>query len=285
MDPEVEAVAPSNTEQARAWDGDEGRTWAEHADEYDDAASGYHPLLLDATAVDAADRVLDVGCGTGQLTCAAARTARDGEALGVDLSSAMLEVARRRAEREGVSNARFRQADAQVHPFPRGHFDLVTSRFGVMFFGDPAAAFRNLAASLRPAGRLAVLCWRSPDRNEWLRALMTALSGRPLTPPPPTAPGPFSLADPQRTRDLLEQSGFADVQLTGHTASMRFGRDLEQAEGFVMRQLGWMLGDADQAERAAAVDRLRQSLTDHQTSDGVRYGSAAWLVSARRPEN
>jgi ubiquinone/menaquinone biosynthesis C-methylase UbiE len=150
----TEPVDPSNAEQLGNWDGDTGAFWAAHANRFDEAVAAYHSQFLAAAAIDETATVLDVGCGSGQATRDAARCATAGSALGVDLSSHMIQLARRRAESEQVVNATFQQADAQVHPFSHQSFDIVISRHGAMFFGDPIAAFTNIARALRPGGCL-----------------------------------------------------------------------------------------------------------------------------------
>src|SRR5688500_8407013 len=159
-------VDPSNAEQLRAWDGAEGAYWAAHAPRFEEALARYDEPLLDAAAIRRGERVLDVGCGTGSTTRGAARRAAPGAALGVDLSAAMIEVARRAAA--DLAEARFEQADAQIHDFPAASFDVVLSRTGASFFGDPLAAFTNLARATRPGGRLVLLVWQEPARNEWI---------------------------------------------------------------------------------------------------------------------
>jgi ubiquinone/menaquinone biosynthesis C-methylase UbiE len=153
---------PSNTEQLRAWDGGEGAYWAANADRFDRGVAAYHGRFLAAAGIGNTDHVLDIGCGTGQTTRDAARAAASGSALGVDLSSQMIGHARRRAAQDGIANARFEQADAQIYPFAAGAFDVAISRTGAMFFGDPAAAFGNIGRALRPAGRLTLLTWQPP---------------------------------------------------------------------------------------------------------------------------
>jgi SAM-dependent methyltransferase len=275
---------PSNAEQLRIWDGDEGAYWAQHAPRYDRALAAYHAALLDAAALRPDDAVLDVGCGTGQATRDAARTATAGSALGVDLSSQMLAVARTLAAAEGVANARFLQADAQVHAFEPASFDVVLSRTGAMFFGDPVTAFANLARALRRDGRLALLTWQGPGPNEWLRELAGALSaGRDLPLPPATAPGPFALSDADRVRDVLTAAGFADVDLTAMSGPMWWGDGVEDAHRFALGQLGWMLQGLDDDGRRRAGAALRDTLQAHLGPDGVTFASATWLIRARRP--
>ena len=183
-----------NLEMARAWDGPEGERWAKHAAGYERANARQWRRFLELVPIRAADRVLDIGCGNGRSTCDVAGLAPAGSATGLDLSSAMLAVARSRAAQLGLTNVRFERADAQVHPFDRAAVDLVVSAFGTMFFDDPVAAFGNLRGALVPDGRLAVLVWRDLALNEWVSAVRDALAvGRQLPEPPRDAPGPFSL--------------------------------------------------------------------------------------------
>jgi SAM-dependent methyltransferase len=282
--PSVESrVAPSNADQLTAWDGDEGAYWADNADYYDRAVADYHLPLLDAAAIDEGDRVLDLGCGTGQTTRDAARLARSGSALGVDLSTRMLDVARERARAESLDNARFEQADAQVHPFEPEAYDVTLSRTGAMFFGDRAAAFANVARAMRPGGRVALLTWQPVTANEWLPAFAGALAaGRDLPLPPPGAPGPFALSEPDTVRSLLNDAGFADVDLEPVSADMWFGTDADDASRFVLGQLHWMLQGLDPDHRARAEQALHDSCAAHQTDEGVVFGSAAWLIRAER---
>jgi SAM-dependent methyltransferase len=276
-------VHPANGEQASAWDGDEGAYWAAHADRFDRAIAAYHEPFLDAARLSAGDRVLDIGCGTGQTTRDAARTSVDGFAVGVDLSEAMIAYARRRALEEQVPNAQFEQADAQIHPFPDAGFDVAISRTGAMFFGDPVAAFTNIARALRRRGRLVLLTWRAPQDNAWFTALTGALlAGRPMAIPPSDAPGPFSLSDPNRVRGILGDSGFTRITIDPLAGPMWFGVDADDATEFILGLLGWMLADLDGDRRAHAVDAMRATVAAHETSDGVSFGSGTWLVTARR---
>ncbi|QYN37824.1 methyltransferase domain-containing protein [Pseudonocardia sp. DSM 110487] len=275
-------VDPANAEQLRAWDGSEGAYWAAHAERFEQALRDYDGPFFEAAAIAPTDHVLDIGCGTGGSTRAAARRASAGSVLGVDLSSAMLEVARRAAEREGSTNVSFEQADAQIHPFGEVAFDVAISRTGAMFFGDPHAAFTNIARALRPGGRLVLLVWQSFPRNEWVVEIMGALAaGRELPAPPPGAPGPFSMADPDRVHALLSSAGFDDVWVSGLEEQMCFGLDPDDAHRFVSGLMHWMLDGLDDVARASAVDALHRTMRAHHAAQGVTFGSAAWLVTAR----
>lgn len=279
-------VDPAHAEQLAAWDGDEGAYWADHADRFERSLAGYHEAFMAAGRIEPDSRVLDVGCGTGGSTLDAARLAVDGSALGVDLSSAMLRVARERAERERIGNAAFLQADAQVHPFDPASYDVALGRTSAMFFADKAAAFANIGRALRPGGRLVLLVWQSVAANEWLREIAGALAaGRARPEPPPDGPQPFSLSDPARTRSHLVAAGFTGIEVEAVSHPMRFGDDADDTFPFLVGQLGWMLGGLDESGRRRALDDLRSLLRAHEGPDGVTFGSACWLVRAsNRPQ-
>lgn len=275
-------VDPSNVEQLRAWDGEEGAYWAENAEYFDRSVAAYHQRLFAVAAIGVEDRVLDVGCGTGQTTRDAGRAASAGSALGVDLSSRMLDYARRRAAEENVTNVTFSQADAQIHPFERGRSDVAISRTAAMFFGDHGAALSNIARALRPGGRLVLVAWQSLAGNEWVREISGALAAGRNLPAPPTDRGPFSLSQPDRVRALLAGAGFTGVELEGTTAGMWFGEHADDAHRFVLGLMAWMLKGLDDAARARAVDALHATMTAHETPNGVLFDSAAWIINATR---
>lgn len=277
-------VDSSNVEQLGAWDGDEGEYWADHAEYFDRSVAVYHERLLRLAAISEGDRVLDVGCGTGQTTRDAARAASAGSALGVDLSSRMLDYARRQADEEGLNNVTFAQADAQIHPFDPGAYEVAISRSAAMFFGNHVAALRNVGSALRPGGRLVLVTWQPRAGNEWIREISGALAaGRDLPAPPPDAPGPFALSNPDRVRGVLSSAGLTDIELDGTTAGMWFGNTSDDAHRFVLGLMGWMLEGLDEAGRARAIDALHATIAAHATPDGVLFESAAWTIQATRP--
>jgi SAM-dependent methyltransferase len=276
-------VAPSNVEQLHAWDGDEGAYWATHADRFDRSLAAYRDRFVAAARVQIVDRVLDIGCGTGETTRDAARAATAGSALGVDLSSRMIELARRLAADEGLDNIAFEQVDAQIYPFEPGAFDVTISRTGAMFFGDLVAAFTNIGRALRPGGRLVLLTWQPLAQNEWIRELSGALAvGRERPAPPPDAPGPFSLSEPDRVRAILADAGFAHVELDAANEGMWWGTDAEDGCNFALGNLGWMLEGLEDTGRRRAIEALRATVRAHETAEGVVYDSAAWIITARR---
>jgi SAM-dependent methyltransferase len=272
--------ATSNAEQRAAWGGDLGLLWAVRAAQFEASAAGYDRLLLEAADLGPDLHVLDVGCGTGSVTRkAAAAVGPGGTATGVDISAPMLQVAWDRSA--GLGGVTFLEADAQVHDFGR-RYDRVVSRAGVMFFGDPPAAFANLARALRPGGRVAFVVWRTLAENAWMHDLMHALTGR--TPPePPPGPGAFALADPGRARALLEGAGLAEVDVEPCAVPVVLGRDVEDAFGLVGRMMAGALDALDPAGRARATAALRAVLAEGSGPDGVALGSAAWLLTARAP--
>jgi SAM-dependent methyltransferase len=270
-----------NTAMAQAWNGPEGDDWARDWERYDAGVEGYHRRLLEAAAPVAGERALDVGCGIGQVTRDLARLGL--RATGIDLSRQMLEKGRELAA--GIAGAELVEGDAQVHPFPDGAFDLVTSRFGAMFFADRAAAFSNLARATRPGGRIALIAWQEVAANEWLQEIRGALAlGRELPAPPVGVAGPFGLADADRACEVLHQAGYDGVRAEAVTEPFVAGRDVDDAYAFlsvngVVRGLLEGL-PAPLAEQGLA--NLRASFAAHATADGVVYDSATWLFTGTR---
>lgn len=266
-----------NEAQIRSWDGTGGGYWAVHASHFDRGVAGYQPHLVEAACAGPAGRVLDVGCGNGRTALDLAR--RAGSVLGIDVSEAMLAVARDRAAAEGLSGVEFVRADAQTHPFEPGSFDVVVSRHGVMFFDDPSVAFANLARAVVPGGRLAMLVWQPLAEQEWLVEFMRALRA---TPPGSDGPSPVAFGDPAKVRSLLEGAGFTGVELSGLERPMWYGTDADDASAFVAGHFAGALDALEPGERPVARDALRAVMASHETPDGVQFRSACWLVTARR---
>ncbi|MES4908584.1 MULTISPECIES: class I SAM-dependent methyltransferase [unclassified Streptomyces] len=276
-----------NTEQSQAWNGSEGAHWAHNQDRWNAVNEGFDEPLLDAAGITGDHRTLDLGCGSGQTTRLAALRAPQGRALGLDLSGPMLAEARARAEREGITNASFIQGDAQTHPFEAGAFDAAISRYGVMFFADPLAAFSNVARTLRPGGRLAFVCPADATLNEWVAAVASLSDFVTLGDfGQPGLPGMFSLAAPDRIRDILTATGFTGITITQAQAYGAWGHGAEDAAEFLLgtgpgRHL---MEQIDATARAAARRTLTDHLHGHEAADGtVRLLSTSWLVRADRP--
>jgi SAM-dependent methyltransferase len=286
-----------NTAQSQAWNGDEGRHWSDHHDRWNAVNEGFNPLLLGAAAIGPEDRVLDVGCGTGQTARAAARAAARGSVLGLDLSAPMLARARSLAAEEGLDRIAFEQGDAQVHPLPTSGFDVAISRFGIMFFDDPVAAFGNIGRALRPGGRLAFVCMSDPARSEWVQVYAAVRAALPLPPEEagvPAGPGMFSLSAPAVIHRVLGAAGFDAVRTEPVEAVGHFGTDAGDAADHLLgsgpgRHLVSMLDSArgpDTSEGSHGASRARAAfaaaLTGYERPTGVHLRTAAWLVTATR---
>jgi SAM-dependent methyltransferase len=252
---------------------------------YDAELRRHNQILRQACGVRLHDQVLDIGCGTGQTTRQAARTAQAGSALGVDISAPAIERARELAQTEGLGNVIFEHANAQVHRFAQQRFDLAISRFGTMFFDDPVAAFANISGALRPAGRLVMMVWQPQERNEWDIAIHQSLAG----PQGPVAaatagPDPFSLADPPTVKQILGAAGLTDITFTDVHEPVYYGPDvaaaLDWVRGFTCTSETLKRLDPDAASRA--VGRLRETLSARLSDDGVWFDSRAWIITARR---
>jgi len=252
---------------------------------YDAELRRHNEVLRRALGVQLHDHVLDIGCGTGQTTREAARTAQAGGALGVDIAVSAIKRARELTRAEGPGNVTFEHANAQVHRFPHERFDLAISRFGTMFFDDPHAAFANISRALRPAGRLVMMVWQAHERNEWDVAIHQSLGAaeEPVT-IPSGGPDAFSLADPPAVKEILNAAGFDDVAFTDVHEPVYYGPDVAAA-------LDWVRGFActkdalktlDPATAARGAERLREMLAAHLSEDGIWFDSRAWIVTARR---
>ncbi len=277
----------ANAEQAEYWNGGEAAHWLACEDRYEAMLAPFTGHLLRAAAVSGPDRVLDVGCGCGGTTRAAGRVVIDGEALGVDLSSQLLRRAGQRAREQGLGNVSFEHADVQVHAFTGSVFDAAISRFGVMFFADPVAAFANIARALRPGGRLAVLCWADALDNQWMVVPGAAAAQHVALPAPgdPASPGPFSLADPDKIAAIFGAAGLAGAGIEEVAEPLLLGSGIAgtveflKATGFGQR----LLSGADPETIARVTDAMAAALEHHVTAQGIRLGSKAWLATARRP--
>ncbi|WP_183924749.1 class I SAM-dependent methyltransferase [Rhizobium mongolense] len=256
----------------------------DRADFYDAELKRHNGHLRAAASVGVSDRVLDIGCGAGQSTREAARVAVQGDALGVDTSLEMLEVARRRSNEAGLQNVVFEHGDAQHHAFPAARFDLCISRFGVMFFADPVAAFANVARAMRPGARLVWMVWQSQERNEWSGAIRRTLA--PGTAVSAAAFTPFSLGDPTIATELLSTAGFVSIDFTDVREPVFYGPDVDSALDALIDL--YLVKDAlartDEAPDKA-LQRLRDLLEAHMTTQGVLFESRAWIITAHRGQS
>jgi len=235
----IEATGP-NAEQIRYWNEVSGPKWAALGDIINEQIAPIGRETLERAALRAGERVLDVGCGCGHTSLELAeRVGPTGRVSGIDISGPMLQVARERAGESGLENVDFLDADAQVHAFEPAGFDLSFSRFGVMFFADPSAAFANLLQALRPGGRLVFVCWQEVKRNPWMLVPVVAVAQHVALPPRPAPeePGPFSFADDERVRAILERAGFSEIRFEALERSMNVagGRDLDSTVDLLLQ--------------------------------------------------
>lgn len=247
----------------------------EDAARYEVVCGGFNPALFAAAGIGPADRVLDIGCGYGATTRHAARLATTGHVLGNDIAEPLLGRARAFAEGEGLRNVAFEAGDAQTRPFPTGGFDVAISRFGVMFFRDPVAAFANIRRALRDGGRLAFATVGPPDGNDLPGVIASATPARADAPPPDV----HSLADPERIAAVLGEAGFAKVDTTSVETVIELGPDAESAAAFILAW-GAFRGIVDEAGEQDARAALTGAARAFETPDGVRLRSTAWLVVA-----
>ncbi len=289
-----EAMQPSgpNAEQIEYWNGPAGGKWVHFQERQDETLRPLGLAAMERAAIAGGEAVLDVGCGCGDTSFEIARrTGTSGSVTGVDISSVMLARARARAEAEPDLVVGFENADAETHTLPAEAFDLVFSRFGVMFFRNPEAAFANLRASLKPDGRIAFVCWRPLKENQWFSVPLAAAAEHIdlPDPTPPGEPGPFAFADPERLRGILDGAGFADIAIDANDQAIPVGgaADLDDIVGFVMQQ-GPMARaltavEADDATRARIAAGVRAAFEPDYADGTVRLGTATWMVTARRP--
>jgi SAM-dependent methyltransferase len=275
-------VSEANVEQRTFWNEQAGPLWVVHQERLDRQIGPHGDAALAKLAPAPGERVLDLGCGCGDSSLAL-------RVLGVDLSEPMLARARERAAAAGLAHLSFRAADVQTAPLEAGAFDAAFSRFGVMFFADPVAAFGNVRRALRPGGRLAFACWRPVAENPWVRVPMAAAAAvLPLPPPPPEGtPGPFAFGDAGRVRRILEAAGLEAVETEPADLAMHpGGGDLDEAADMFLEvgPLAFALHEANAPEalRGKVRAAVREAFASHVRDGRVELGSAIWLVRARR---
>lgn len=281
-------VHADNAAQAEYWTSVAGPKWTDHQEHQDQVLRPVSDRLIAAAAPKSGDRVIDVGCGCGATAIDfAERVSPGGEVLALDISQPMLARARERAPQN--LPIRFELADATVYDFKPNGADLAASRFGVMFFADPARSFANLRKGLRVGGRLAFACWREAKLNPFF-ILPLREAGKHVPPLPetdPEAPGPFAFASEARVRRILTDAGFADVVLEPQDLELdiAIGRGLDTAVKAAMTigPTSRMLDGQGEAVRAAATADIRKALAAHARGDSVPLGAAIWIVRATNP--
>jgi len=278
---------PANERQAEAWNGPEASHFVERADRYDRQLEPFTQALLERAGPEAGHVVLDVGCGAGATTLAAAADAK--RAVGVDLSQPLVELARRRARAAAIGNAEFVIADAQTYDFAPAAFDLMISQFGLMFFDDPVQAFTNMRGALKAGGRAAFVCWQGLPANDWLMLIADVVRRHAELPAfggLARGPGMFALCDPDEVTPLLRTAGFAEVECDSFTPTFVVGGGgaLEESIDFILDNPmpRGLLGHVDPSSRDDVLRTVRAELVDHyEEGNGIRLGAAVWLVTAQ----
>lgn len=274
-------TATANADQSARWNDRPGRSWAELSDMLDRVLAPFIPLLLEEIEPVAGRRILDVGCGAGALTLAAAEQGANG--LGVDISAPLIEAARSRAGGLGVGGADFVQADAQTHRFDPQGFEALVSRFGVMFFADPPAAFRNLRLAVRPGGKLAFVAWRGPAENPFMTAAERSVAD--ILPQLPgrveNAPGQFGFADCDRVSAVLAESGWTGIEIRPVDVGCSLPEDDLRLYVRRMGPVADLLPTLDEAVRTEVERRLDAAFQPFLTDGEARFTAACWMVTAR----
>jgi SAM-dependent methyltransferase len=272
----------SNAAQVEYWNSSAGETWAQFQEALDRQIEPLGLAAMDQLSPGEGEHIVDIGCGCGQTSLAlAARVRPTGTVVGIDISKPMLDVALRRP-RTADLQVTFQNLDAQTGDIGHQLFDAAYSRFGVMFFSDPVAAFVNIRRSLKPCGRLAFVCWRAANENPWMQAPLQAAVPflPPLAPPDPIAPGPFAFADSSRVRSILTDSGYRSVTISPFDSRIG-GGDLDQTLKLALRigPLGRALREHPEFVSEVS-EAVRDLLSKHLTSNGVRMAAAVWIVLA-----
>ncbi len=285
----LESTGP-NADQIRYWNDVAGPNWVALEETFDEELAPLGSVAMDRASVSAGERILDVGSGCGQTTLELARrVGPSGSVLGLDISMPMVKRAIERAGEAGIENVRFEEADAQTFASASSQFDLLYSRFGVMFFDDPPAAFENLIGALRPGGRLALVCCRDIEEIPWMLLPLAAVGKHiPVPERPQTgAPGPFAFADSGRVASILEDAGFADVAFEAVNQPITIGGrgSLEQSVGHILKfgLISAAIRQANVQDTTEIAASVREAVAPYAGPDGLRIASASWVVTARRP--
>ena len=275
----------ANAAQIEYWNGPAGDSWAKSAKTQDIMIGDMGLAAMDACDLHPGHAVLDIGCGSGSTTLEIARrVGAGGRAVGIDISTPMLAVATERARDEGISNISFENRDVAEYEFEPAVFERVFSRFGVMFFADPVAAFANIKTAVKPGGRLAFVCWKTRTENEWMEIPFNAALRHVQAPPPPQPgePGPTSFADPERVRRILSESGFERIGIELLELPISLGKDIASAVNRLVQlgPAGRLLRDASDETKAAVAAELTEVMAPFEADGAVRLGGRAWIVSA-----
>ncbi len=277
----------ANSEQIDYWNGEAGERWASYDDMMSRLLAPIADALLERLPAGAARAALDVGCGGGsQSLLLAQRLGEAATVTGIDISAPLLDVARRRAAAV-PEQLQFLQADAAVHTFEANSYDLLFSRFGVMFFDDPEAAFANLRRALVPGAPLLFCCWQALKDNPWTwLAVQAALQHVPAPPPPqPGEPGPFAFADPERVDTILAGAGFAAIDIQSQPVTLHWGEGetlADQVRELVqIGPVGRLLADQPPEVRERVRESIAEVMAPYYDGESLALEGRTWFVTAR----
>ena len=276
-----------NSESQKYWNEEGGNKWADNIDVVEGMIMSLHDMLIEQIAATESESVLDIGCGGGITSIKLAeQVGPAGSVLGVDVSEPILAVANSRAK--GISNLDFQHSDAATAELGEDRFDIITSRFGVMFFDDPVIAFANLHTALKPSGRMVFICWRSLEDNPWMSE--PAKAAFEILPPPadaekpdPKAPGPFSLADPDHLQSILSSAGFNNIELQAMDKAISMG-NLDDTIAFLMKMgpAAEVLKEANEEQKQTVGKAMKEIMSKYISDKDVKVPSATWIVSASK---
>lgn len=269
-----------NQKQIEFWNGDAGKKWVGEQEKMDQMLNPLSDVAIDIAEPRFDERVMDVGCGCGATSVELAR--RGAKVWGIDVSAPMLSRARKRGEE--YPGMVFTEADASNYDFSSEQ-QLIFSRFGVMFFANPVEAFTNLRSALVPRGRMVFLCWQAANNNEWISRVGQAVKKflpEPTDVPDPRAPGPFAFAEQAYLEDILSQAGFQNVEFQSVSIDLKLASTVEEALDFQSNigPLSAVIAQLEGKTRDEALNAAKEVLQDSMSAEGIKLGSAVWLVTA-----
>lgn len=279
-------IDQANAEMAAYWNGEGGDKWVSFGDRLEAGLKPFGARAIEAAAVQAEENILEIGCGCGPNTIELASRLSSGGITAVDISVKVLAAAEKGVAAKGLSNVEFSCADAQTCDFGLERYNLAFSRFGVMFFDDPVAAFKNISKTLIPGGRVAFACWAALNNNPWIAEPLQVVARHIALPPPPElgTPGPFSLSDESRIQNILTEAGLSNIAIETFRAPMVLGADVAEAVNFLLQMspTGAAINRAepDAETRAAIAADLGELLKSYTTQEGVLMGAEAFIVRA-----
>lgn len=280
-----------NVGMAEFWNGNGGKNWVSRETRLESSLKVFGQQAINAGSISPGQRILDIGFGCGETAIELAKkVGPQGQVHGVDISVAMVEAAEKKSLDKGIANLTFECGDAQTKTFPVDYYDLIFSRFGVMFFDDPIGAFKNIYKSLKPGGRLAFICWAPRDQNAWVGLPLQVVAKHLSLPPSPGSdePGPFSLSEEPRVSGILDAVGFTNVSVESFQTPFVLGEDVDEALSFLMQLApsGSAINnaEADEDTRARIAVDMAELLKSHESDKGIAMSAAALLVTARKQD-